>query len=187
MNNIKEVNKANKKNDYSNEDKININNSLTLNESLLLNKILEEYNDLFPEIIYLKKEDFIASFQKYIQIYFASKNILFSIDILNKIINIIKNQYYLKEKDKIDKLIKSLNKSQLFIDEKNKNYIPHCYKTNGPIHICCEKFYNLNNGEYFYCLKCNKVYHQKSVLLFCKKCNKDYYSEIKENNNIINK
>ena len=63
MNNIKEVNKANKKNDYSNEDKININNSLTLNESLLLNKILEEYNDLFPEIMYLKKEDFIASFQ----------------------------------------------------------------------------------------------------------------------------
>ena len=84
MNNIKEVNKANKKSDYSNEDKININNSLTLNESLLLNKILEEYNDLFPEIMHLKKEEFIASFQKYIQIYFASKNILFSIDILIK-------------------------------------------------------------------------------------------------------
>jgi len=187
MHNIKAKNKSNEKKEHSNENTMNKNNSLSLNESLLLNKILEEYNDLFPEIMHLKKEDFLSSFQNYIQIYFASKNILFSIDILNKIMNIIINEYYLKEKDKIDELIKSLNNNQLFIDEKNKNYIPHCYNTNEPIHICGKKFYNLNNGEYFYCLKCNKVYQYKSVLLFCKYCNKDYYSEIKENYNIINK
>ena len=52
------------------------NNSLSIDESLLLTKILEEYNDLFPEIMQLKKEDFLPLFQRYIQIYFASKNIL---------------------------------------------------------------------------------------------------------------
>ena len=165
----------------------NNNNSLSVDESFLLNKILEEYNDLFPEIMKLKKEDFISSFQKYIQIYFASKNILFSTDIINKIMHIILNDYYLPEKDKIDILIQNINKSQIYIDKGNKNYIPHCYNTSRPMHICGEKYYKLDNGKYFYCLKCNKIYDQKSVLLFCDNCQKDYYSEIKENNNIINK
>ena len=190
MHNISKDKISNEKINSLNEIKMNINNnnnSLSLNESLLLNKILEEYNDLFPEIMHLQKEEFISKFQKYIQIYFASKNILFSNDILNKIMNIILNDYYLKEKEKIDELILSLNGNQLYIDDKNKNYIPHCYKTNEPIHICGKKFYNLDNGKYFYCLKCKKIYQQKSVLLFCEYCKKDYYSEIKENSNEINK
>ena len=160
-----------------------INNSLTKNESLLLNKILEEYTDLLPEIMHQKKDDFLDLFQKYVQIYFASKNILFSIDVLNKIMKIVFKEYYSPEKEKIEDLIKNLDKSQIYIDNDNKNFIPHCYKTDKPIHVCGEKLYKLDDGNYFYCLKCNKIYYQKSVLLFCENCQKDYYSEIKENIN----
>ena len=186
--NIKEDNVSNKNKESNNKQIKNIKNySFTLNESLLLDKVLEEYNDLFPEIICLKKENFICLFQKYIQIYFASKNILFSNDILHKIMEIIINDYYLLEKEKIDNYIKSLDKSQIFNDNLNRNYIPHCYKTSNPVHTCGEKFYELEKGKYYYCLKCNKIYEQKSVLLFCQNCKKEYYSEIKENYNIINK
>ena len=163
------------------------NSSLTLDELILLNKVLEEYNDLFPEIMALKKENFLSLFQKYIQIYFASKNIIFSNDILHKIMEIVLNDYYLIEKEKIDNCIKSLDKVQIFNDNIYKNYIPHCYKANNPVHTCGEKFYELDKGKYYYCLKCNKTYEQKSVLLFCQNCKKEYYSEIKENYNIINK
>ena len=166
-----------------NEKKEYIHNSLTKNESLLLNKILEEYNDLFPEIMHQTKENFLNLFQKYTQIYFASKNILFSNDSLNKIMKIIFNEYYLPEKEKIESLIKSLDENPIYNDKDNKNFIPHCYKTNEPIHICGEKLYKLDKGNYYYCLKCNKIYEQKSVLLFCENCQKDYYSEIKENIN----
>ena len=175
------------KDEIINEKKDNFNNPLTLDESLLLNKILKEYNDLFPEIMHLKKADFLPYFQKYIQIYFASKNILFSTDILNKIMTIILNDYYIPEKEKIDNMIQSSDKKQIFIDNDNRNYIPHCYKTHHPVHICGDSFFQLDNGKYFYCLKCNKIYEQKSVLLFCVNCQKEYYSEIKENNNIINR
>ena len=175
------------KDEIINEKKDNFNNPLTLDESLLLNKILKEYNDLFPEIMHLKKVDFLPYFQKYIQIYFASKNILFSTDILNKIMTIILNDYYIPEKEKIDNMIQSSDKKQIFIDNDNRNYIPHCYKTHHPVHICGDSFFQLDNGKYFYCLKCNKIYEQKSVLLFCVNCQKEYYSEIKENNNIINR
>ena len=160
--------------------------SLSIDESVLLKKILEEYNDLFPEIMHLKKEFFQNCFQKYIQIYFASKNILFSIDILNKIMAIIQIEFYLPEKEKIENLIKLIDKSKIFIDEDNKLYSPHCYKTRRPVHTCGDRFYKLDNGKYYYCLKCNKIYDKKSVLLFCENCKKYYYSEIKEKNNALN-
>ena len=185
--NIKqETNKSNEKKENVNDNKIKINNSLSIDESLLLTKILEEYNDLFPEIMQLKKEDFLPLFQRYIQIYFASKNILFSIDTLNKIISIILNEYYLPEKDKINDLISLIDKNSILLDENNKIYTPHCYKTRKPIHVCGEEFYILENGKYYYCLRCQKIYEQKFVLLFCENCKKEYYSEIKEKNNILN-
>ena len=40
-----------------------------------------------------------------------------------------------------------------YIDKGNKNYIPHCYNTSYPMHICGEKYYKLDNGKYFYCLE----------------------------------
>ena len=42
--------------EYFSEQKFSINNSLSMDESLLLKKILEEYNDLFPEIMHLDNE-----------------------------------------------------------------------------------------------------------------------------------
>ena len=184
--NNKEVgNISNEKIKSLNDKRIDMNNSLSIDKSLL-KKILEEYNDLFPEIMHLKKNDFLQAFQQYIQIYFASKNILFSIDTLNKIMTIILNDYYLPEKEKIDNLIQQIDNNSLLLDFENKNVTPHCHKTKNPIHICGEQFYILEDGNYFYCWKCQKIYEKKSVLLFCDNCKKDYYSEIKEKNNNIN-
>ena len=185
-NNLYENKNNNEKKEYLSEQKLRKNNTLSIDESLLLKKILEEYNDLFPEIMHLNNEEFLSSFKQYIQIYFASKNILFSTEILNKILSIIQVEYYLPEKEKINNLINSITRSKIFIDEENKQYTPHCYKTTRPAHICGERLYKLDNGKYFYCLKCRKIYDNKSVLLFCESCNKDYYSEIKDKIRVLN-
>ena len=184
--NLQEDKNINEKKEYLSEQKFSTNNTLSMDESLLLKKILEEYNDLFPEIMHLNNEEFLSSFKQYIQIYFASKNILFSTEILNKILSIILVEYYLPEKEKINNLIKSITRSKIFIDEENKQYTPHCFKTTRPAHICGERLYKLDNGKYFYCLKCRKIYDNKSVLLFCENCNKDYYTEIKDKNKVLN-
>lgn len=98
-NNLYENKNNNEKKEYLSEQKLRKNNTLSIDESLLLKKILEEYNDLFPEIMHLNNEEFLSSFKQYIQIYFASKNILFSTEILNKILSIIQVEYYLPEKE----------------------------------------------------------------------------------------
>jgi len=185
-NNHHEDKNINEKKEILSEQKYSTKKTLSVDESLFLKKILEEYNDLFPEIMHLDDEEFLSSFKQYIQIYFASKNILFSTEILNKILSIIQLEYYLPEKEKINNLIKSITRSKIFSDEESKQYTPHCCKTTRPAHICGERLYRLENGKYFYCLKCQKVYDNKSVLLFCESCNKDYYSEIKDKNRVLN-
>jgi hypothetical protein len=165
-------------------------NSITLNlkglylskeEETLLNISIEEYNDLFPKILTLPKNEFLSQLKRYFQITLVPRNVFLPRDTLNKILKIIENQIYIKEYDQIDLLIKSINNINSCIYFEGTNYIPHCNKTSKPIHKCNSKLINLNNGKYFLCLKCKLIYHNSCVLFHCDNCDQDYYSSIENN------
>ena len=61
---------------------------------------LEEYKDLFPEILILSKKDFFSSLERYIQISLSTSNKILPNGALNKALYLIEKKYYNEEKKK---------------------------------------------------------------------------------------
>ena len=137
---------------------------------------LEEFRDLFEEIIILSKSDFFSSLEKYIQISLVPSEKIFPSGAINKVLYLIEKNYYNHEKEKIEKNLKLFNLSSSHIKYNNNNFIPHCKFTKEAIHSCGEKLFILPN--YYYCQKCNLIYKSDYILLKCDKCDIDYYTEI---------
>ena len=173
-------------------------NSITLNlkglylskeEETLLNISIEEYNDLFPKILTLPKNEFLSQLKRYFQITLVPRNVFLPRETLNRLLKIIENQIYIKEYEQIDSLIKSINNINSCIYYEGINYIPHCNKTSKAIHKCNSKLIDLSNGKFYLCLHCRLIYHSNCVLFHCENCDQDYYSSIenesKENEEIL--
>ena len=163
--------------------------NLSDNEIILLKIAIDEYSDLFPEILNMNKNDFLTSLQKYILINISPKNIILPTGTLSKILKIIEINYYQPEYDYILSLMKTLKSCHNFLTINNANFLTHCSKTHKAIHKCGEKLLLLGKGKFLFCKKCNLIYCYKSVLLLCDFCQKEYYTEIKdinskENNNL---
>ena len=163
--------------------------NLSDNEIILLKIAIDEYSDLFPEILNMSKNDFLASLQKYILINISPKNIILPTGTLSKILKIIESNYYQPEYDYILSLIKTINSCHNYLSINNANFLTHCSKTRKALHKCGEKLLLLGKGKFLFCKKCNLLYSYKSVLLQCDYCLKEYYTEIKDmsskdNNNL---
>ena len=159
----------------------------TDDEPKLSQIVLEEYYDLFPEILKLTKEDFFSSLEKYIQISLAPSNIIYPNEIIHKKIQNIENFYYLVDKQKIEKYLLKKLKSYKILDDISF-FIPHCPKNKKIMHSCGEKFFIFGDFEYLYCEKCNLIYKSDYLLVKCDNCNIEFFTEIVENaeNNEIN-
>ena len=116
-------------------------------ESNLYQIALEEFKDLFPEILLLSKKDFFSSLERYIQISLATSDKIFPKGELKKILDLIEKKYYNYELVKIEKKLKKIN-----LDNENPDtdFIPHCRYTKEMIHICGDKLINLEK-QYYYC------------------------------------
>lgn len=150
-------------------------NSLTKEEKDVLQIAIDEYNDLFPNIMIYSQLDFIPTLERYIQIT-CSKTPPF----LPKIIKIIQTKYYEPEYKKVNQLIQSIDNIKVCEKYNKKNFIPHCNNTSSPIHSCGEKLYSLN--YYLLCLKCKLIYKSNCVLFHCDACDIDYYTSIDNSN-----
>ena len=149
-------------------------------DSFLYQMALEEYNDLFPEILILSQNDFFSFLEKYIKINLATSDKNPSGEAIKKILFLIKKNYYDEEKDNIEKKLNINNSPKSYIKYTENNFIPHCKYTKEAIHSCGEKLYLLS--KYYYCIKCNMIYKPDYILLKCDKCNSDYYTEIENKN-----
>ena len=154
-------------------------------DSFLYQIALEEYNDLFPEILILSKPNFFSSLEKYIQITLSTSGKIVSEEAIKNILFLIEKNYYNEEKEKIEKMIKINKTTNSFIKYTENNFIPHCKDTKGAIHSCGEKL-NILSSKYYYCLKCNMIYKSDYILLKCDKCNVDYCTEIENTKNLEN-
>ena len=157
-------------------------NPLTNEEESFLQLALEEYDDLFPNIMTFSQAEFIPILEKFIQIALSPKGIGYPLGTISKILKIIQYKYYEPEYAHVNKLIQSIddiNNCEKFV---SNNYIPHCNHTTMPIHKCGDKLYIL--GSYLLCLKCKMIYRSSCVLFHCDYCEKDYYTSIEKDNNI---
>ena len=149
---------------------------------------LEEYYDLFPEILVLKKEEFFSSLERYVQINLAPSNTIFPNGTMQKKMKDIDNFYYSIDKEKIDKyLLKKIKSYKTLTDI--SFFVPHCSNSKALIHTCGEQFFIFGELEFLYCAKCNLIYKSDFLLAKCDICNKEFYTEIDENSekNEINK
>ncbi len=159
-------------------------------DTTLFQVALEEYKDLFPEILILSKNDFFSSLERYIQINLSTSSKVYPTGALNKTLYLIEKKYYNEEKKKIEKKLKQNNLSSSYVKYNGNNFIPHCQYTKEAIHTCGEKLIILLS-KFYYCIKCNLIYKSDYILLKCDKCNIDYYTEIesekktKENNEAL--
>ena len=163
-----------------------ITSNLTKNEITLFNIALDEYYDLFPKIMNLKKQEFLPTLEKYIYITLQPRKKNYSQETMSKILSLIEENYYEPEYLKVNKLFRLINKSENCEKFKTKNFIPHCNKTTKAIHTCYEELLMIDEGKYLICLKCNLVYHSENILLKCDACDLDYYSGIDTANNFDN-
>ena len=151
---------------------------LSKEEETLLNIAYDEYNDLFSQILLLKKNYFLSSLQKFIQISLIPKNIIYPTGTLSKILNIIEKNYYDQEYNHINEIVQNISNIKNADYYNDNNFIPHCNLTNEPLHTCGNKFYVLEKGNYLLCLGCKKIYHSKCVHMKCEPCDLDYYTKI---------
>ena len=142
-------------------------------ESNLYQIALDEYKDLFPEILLLPKKDFFDSLERYIKISLATSDKIFPKGALKNILNLIEKKYYNEELIKIEKKLRQIN----YDNNSQVNFLPHCKYTKKMMHSCDEKIINIEN-EYYYCPKCKLIYKPDYILLKCDKCNINYFSEI---------
>ena len=70
---------------------------LTKEEENLLHISIQEYNDLFSQILLIPKKEFISSLEKYILISLVPRHINYPEGTLKKILNIIEKDYFLIE------------------------------------------------------------------------------------------
>ncbi len=82
-------------------------------ETNLYQIALDEYKDLFPEILILSKKDFFSALERYIQINLATSDKIYPKGVLKKIINSIEKKCYNDEILKIEKKLKKNNFAKL--------------------------------------------------------------------------
>ena len=170
------------------KDNLIITSSLTLEEKKLFKKYIEEYNDLYQNILILSPSEFITKLNKLVEYSLHNKN-KYSEKAQEKIKEIITEKYY-----KID--YKFAQKIKIKLIKENKVYfqgeiLPHCdkdKKNDYYIHSCDEKFliFEKDRNVILFCEKCNMIYKDNLIKFKCNESKIDFYSKIilkKENTN----
>ena len=157
-----------------------ITSSLTIEEKKLFKKYIEEYNDLYQNILLLSPSEFITKLNKLVEYSLHNKN-KYSEKDKEKIKEIITEKYY-----KID--YKFAQKIKLKLIKEKKTYfkgeiLPHCDKDKKNeyyIHSCDEKFliFEKDKNIFLFCEKCNMIYKDNLIKFKCNENKIDFYSKI---------
>ena len=159
---------------------------LTQEESDLYDLYINEYNDLFENVLNLKGKNLYSLIKHNVSLLMGkSKFSKYSKSSLKKVYNKLKEDYFEPDNIVIKYLEENLDKI------KNKDLpilnidtiFAHCNRCYESIHICGEPLYNYKYYDLIICLKCKMIYKKNMIRLFCTLCNEEYYSyTVNENN-----
>ena len=172
--------------------------------SKLITLFETEISEIFPNILYISKNEFISFIESKIKstlkeqypndnIYSIFKNKKFT-EIFNKNMNILHDKYslYMKELNESWENYKSKLSSKKIINEELyfSDFRKHCIKTGKfALHKCSQNKYGeylsvLHKSSidgslsirYLICTKCKKAYFTSLFLNYCRECDTTYYS-----------
>ena len=156
------------------------------NECELYDYFINEYNDLFENILNLKGKNIYAIIKRNVFLLLGKKDFnKYSKDSMKKIFNKIKEDYF--EPDNI--VIKNLESNLDSIAVRDlpilniDSIFAHCKKCYECTHMCGEPLYDYKFYDLVICLKCKMIYKKNMIRLFCISCNEEYYSYIVSENN----
>ena len=176
-------------------------------EKKLLNKYIEEYNDLYQKILILSDSDFLENIKKKVIIALKSKIKNYSQNNIKKVEDYLKEKIYIpdyKFASIIKKNILNRTKREKALHYFRGEIIPHCSedkKDDYYIHVCGERFqffrYKINNnntqnltnnniyygqGIYYdyilYCIKCDLIYRSSLIKFKCYSNDTEFYSKL---------
>ena len=162
---------------------------LTQEESDLYDLFINEYNDLFENVLNLRGKNLYTIIKHNVFLLIGKSNFNnYSKISLKKIHNKLKEDYFDPDTIVINYLKENLDSIKvrdlpiLNID----SIFAHCNKCYESIHICGEPLYNYKYYDLIICLKCKMIYKKNMIRLFCKSCNEEYYSYIVNESNYKN-
>jgi hypothetical protein len=159
---------------------------LTQEECDLYDLFINEYNDLFENVLNLKGKNFYSLIKNNVSLLIGKSNFnKFCKTSLKKIYNKLKEDYF--EPDNL--VIKYLEENLDSLNEKDlpilniDSIFAHCNKCYECTHICGEPLYNYKYYDLIICLKCKMIYKKNMIRLFCNSCNEEYYSYFVDESN----
>ena len=162
------------------------NSELTPNECDLYDLFINEYNDLFENILNLKGKNIYAIMKHNVFILLGKEQFnQYSKISQRKVYSKIREEYF--EPDNI--VIKNLESN---LDSIGVRELPilnidsifaHCKKCYECTHICGEPLYNYIYYDLVICLKCKMLYKKNMIRLFCSSCEEEYFSYVVNESN----
>ena len=162
-------------------------------EQKMLLLYLEEFNDLFPDILQYPSGKFLSNLFKRSKISLSQKFNVFSSSSVAKIEKYFIEKYYPTQYNLAYNSMKQIKFKQETLSPLMKvslvyngnNYIKHCRETKEPLHTCGNKL--LSNKSYInekeslmlFCVNCNQIYKDSFIKMSCSTCNNsEYYTKI---------
>ena len=163
----------------------NKNPKLNESEQELYDAVLDEYNDIFENILNISEKNMFDQIIINVTAIFGDKKMsTFSKMTRAKVLSTLKLSNYLPDitsLQSIKEMIKSLGNK----DRCNKMTIleldsifSHCKECSKCYHTCGEVLLNPKGFDYVICLQCKMVYKKEFIHLYCKECKEEYYSYI---------
>ena len=168
-------------------------NSLSPEEQTIRNIYLDEFAEIFPDILQFPSGKFISHLFKRVRLVLQHQfNGRYS-QYLPKIEKFIIEHHYPSQyttasnsmKQIKAKLESSTASTQASLLYNGNDFIKHCKQTKNAIHICGNKLlsnksYEPNASQVFlFCVKCNQIYKETFIRLICQQCNHcEYYSRL---------
>ena len=152
-------------------------------EQELYDLFLEEYNDIFPNILNMSEKAIIDTILLNVSILIGEKKLnSYSKLTIAKIQSILKSQNYMQDLlsiKHIREILLSIGSNSNRFPPLNISEInPHCDITSKCYHICGNELVYPQSLNFILCLNCKVIFKPEQIHLFCKECNEDYYSDI---------
>ena len=161
------------------------NQKLTETEQELYDALLDEYNDIFENILIINEKEMFDKILENVKAILGEKKMqTFSKMTTAKVLSSLKLSNYLPDINSL----KHIKEIMISFGKKDRSHkmpylniddiFSHCEKCSKCYHTCGEILLKPTAFDFILCLKCKMVYKKELIHLFCNECKEEYYSYI---------
>ena len=158
---------------------------LTETEQELYDALLDEYNDIFENILIINEKEMFDKILENVKAILGEKKMqTFSKMTTAKVLSSLKLSNYLPDINSL----KHIKEIMISFGKKDRSHkmpylniddiFSHCEKCSKCYHTCGEILLKPTAFDFILCLRCKMVYKKELIHLFCNECKEEYYSYI---------